>query len=643
MAPTAPVLFRIVSLLLALAGPAAAQELRPVYTELADLGVKAGGPVESPRGRFILFRVFTGRGRGDELRIFDRASSKSFGLGFDATDVVWSPRGDRLVFARLDEAERALRVWTAPMDPRTGRPAGPPRRISVRQGRGPTFSPDGRWVAFTTLPATDSIAPRIVVIPAAGGAERVLVRAPGFAQQLRWSPDGRWIYYRARPQGWKAGDPLALYRVSARGGDPELLRKVQDFLGLSADGRFLAYFPPGAFRGKRSILAVATADGVEVGRITLPHQLQAISWAGSGAKILAIRNNDPISIHVASFSGGPVRPITSGRNLDLSPAWSPDGRRLAFASLLNSRYQLMVADVRGGPRRQVPTDEEPDGTAPLWSPDGRYLAFLSENRRVLNVVELASGVEAKLASAERIEELTWKRNGRALLYVRAEGGESEVREVALGGHETVLRPLTGELADHGSLTFVGDSMLIIPSRKGVFAAPIRGNGHRTLYTPAARDEVQYTYMKIGIDVSRDGRWAAVPVLIPAAGGATQDAIRLVALDGSPGRTLPIGYLSYVSRFTWHPDGRHLLVMGQREANVRMDVFLVPLGGEPLRPLTAGDPSAGLFGFQVSPDGSAFAFAASGSAPAALWEIDLTRALAGYTAAAKGRPTQRSRR
>jgi TolB protein len=632
MSPTAAFLFRIVSLLVALAGPAAAQELRPVFTELADLGIKAGAPLESPRGRFILYRVFTGRGRSDEVRIFDRASSRSFGLGFDAADAAWSPGGDRLAFAKLDEAERALRVWTVPMAPRSGRPAGPPRRISVRQGRGPAFSPDGRWIAFTALPATDSVAPRIVVIPAAGGEERVLVRGPGFAQQLRWSPDGRWIYYRARPQGWKAGDPLALFRVPARGGDPELLRKVRDFLGLSADGRFLAYFPPGAFRGKRSILAIATADGIEVGRITLPHQLHAINWAGSGTKILAIRNNDPISIHTVSFSGGPVRPVTSGRNLDLSPAWSPDGRRLAFASLFNGRYQLMVADVRGGPRRQVPTSAEPDGSAPLWSPDGRYLAFLSGNRRELNVVELASGLEAKLASAERIEEAAWRRDGRALLYVRADGGRSDVREVALGGHETVLRPLTGELADHGSLTLVGDSVLIIPSRKGIFAVPIRGNGHRTLYTPAAREEVQYS--TLGVDVSRDGRWAAVPVLIPAAGGATQDAIRLVALDGRADRTLPIGYLSYVSRFVWHPDGRHLLVLGQREANVRMEVFLVPLSGEPLRPLTAGDPSAGLFGFQVSPDGSAIAFAANGSAPAALWEIDLTRALVGYTAASQ---------
>jgi TolB protein len=609
-----------IALSLVLNATAAAQELRPTYTELGELGIGARWPVESPRGRLVLYGAEGG------LRVFDRASSTS--LAFDETvaDHGWSPRGDQVVFARVDEQQR-IQIWTRPVDPRTGRPTGPPRRVSVRPGRGPAVSPDGRWIAYTVMPPSDSAAPRIAVVPATGGEERVLVRAPGGAQNLRWSPDGRWIYYRYRGE---TRPPFSqkIMRVPARGGDPQALLTVRDFLGVSPDGRFLAYFPADVDPADQRVVAIATADGVEVGRFALPHRMHPSQWSAAGLKLLAARRNDPSAVHALSFAGGPVRRVTTGRNFDLAPAWSPDGRRIAFASLFNDRYQLMVADARGGPRRQVPTRAEPGWGPPLWSPDGRYLAFLSPGFRELHVVELATGAEARLAGGgERIEEPTWRRDGRALLYSRMQEGRRELREVSLGGHETVLRAWSGDEGAAGALTFVGDSVFLLRTPREVRVGRIRGSGDRMLYRPGPGEELQPR--GFGIEASRDGRWAAIPVLLPGPGGEVQDAIRLEPLGGGAGRTLPIGYLSYMGKFVWHPDGRHLMVLGTRKADRRMDVYLIPLNGEPPRPLTEADPSAYIDGFQASPDGSTLVYYAEGAAPSTLWEIDLTRALAPF--------------
>ena len=58
---------------------------------------------------------------------------------------------------------------------------------------------------------------------------------------------------------------------------------------------------------------------------------------------------------------------------DLTPAWSPDGRRIAFASGGRARLDIYVMDASGFTRL---TDN--DGGTPAWSPDGRRIAFTSD-------------------------------------------------------------------------------------------------------------------------------------------------------------------------------------------------------------------------------------------------------------------------
>jgi Tol biopolymer transport system component len=147
-----------------------------------------------------------------------------------------------------------------------------------------------------------------------------------------------------------------------------------------------------------------------------------------------------------------------------------------------------------------------------------------------------------------------------------------------------------------------------------------------IYAPDTA-ELGPNWFRRGVDVSRDGRWIALPVLDRSTNTA-DDAIRLIALAGSAGRVVPIGYISYSSRFLWHPDGRHLVVLGQRRNAQRAEVWLIPLNGEAMRSLTSDD--VGLefpAGPAISPDGSRVAYGLITGVSSTLWEVDLTTSLA----------------
>jgi dipeptidyl aminopeptidase/acylaminoacyl peptidase len=87
------------------------------------------------------------------------------------------------------------------------------------------------------------------------------------------------------------------------------------------------------------------------------------------------------AIWVAPVDGSsPPRRFTSGEKLDVSPRWSPDGSRLAFASNRErDAKQLYVIPTAGGEGLRL-TDFDEDVTEPTWSPDGTQLAFSSRVR-----------------------------------------------------------------------------------------------------------------------------------------------------------------------------------------------------------------------------------------------------------------------
>ena len=91
-------------------------------------------------------------------------------------------------------------------------------------------------------------------------------------------------------------------------------------------------------------------------------------------------NGYETEIWLADVQSGTTRQLTNGRKSSTAPAWSPDGKRLAFGSDREDKRQIYVIDLAGGEAMKLTSAEE-SVAAFAWAPDGRSLAFTSSDPR----------------------------------------------------------------------------------------------------------------------------------------------------------------------------------------------------------------------------------------------------------------------
>jgi dipeptidyl aminopeptidase/acylaminoacyl peptidase len=104
-------------------------------------------------------------------------------------------------------------------------------------------------------------------------------------------------------------------------------------------------------------------------------------------------------IWLADARSGETRQITNGRKSSSAPAWSPDGKTLAFGSDREDKRQIFLIALGGGEAMKLTTAEESVG-AFAWSPDGRSIAFASTDPRA----EALKDREKKYAEFDVIDQ-----------------------------------------------------------------------------------------------------------------------------------------------------------------------------------------------------------------------------------------------
>lgn len=533
---------------------------------------------ESHGGVLILLVAEQGDG-STVARIYNRQTRRVHDLGPADLDYAWSPAGDRLAFARLDDPGTSLHIWVLPLDPRTGRPTGPARRISRRAGRGPAFSPDGSRIAFTVLPASDTAGPpRIIEIPANGGEERIVSREAGWTQMLQYAPDGQHLFFRHRYRQQDGQGLASIRKLSLVDGTWQEVARARGYVGLSADRQFMAYRMGPMGDPEFRDLIIARAGNTQVARVPLPAPFTSISWSGHGYRVLLSKAAAIRKVNVVTVATGtPQRFAGSGR--EHSPAWSPDGARMAMIEHTPEKNRLVLVASSGRRQRTFATVHEPAGGPPIWSPDGRRLLFVSMTGATVTI-DLVTRSE-RVLSNRMMAAVRWRRDALAVHYIAADADRAQWREVDLRSNDRLVRdiPMTPRRT---SFTFVGDSAVIQATPEEVVLHPPAG-ASRVLYARADGEVAEYG----GVPVSPDGRWAAVQFSRHDK-GAIAHAIHIVPTSAvGARRTLPLPAAQPTNLY-WHPDGRTLVLLAIPAPNEPTRAALLPLNGEPIRWLPVTD-------------------------------------------------------
>lgn len=627
-----------------LAAQGAGQQVRTIEPRMTrlfgadSLEVRTfGGPVLSPDGQWVLFVTAAAEAAslwvapaagGDPIRL----TSGRYLDGYPA----WFPSGDRIAFSSnrpSPPGDLTNYVMVLPFDPRTGQAAGPPRQVTLEAMLRYAVSPDGQWIAYSTMST-------LMVIPSTGGNARMLLEAPGENMTgVRWSRDGAFVYFAQRRTGTMV---RRILRVSVAGGAAQEVGTVPynpATFAISPGAEFVLTRADQGLASASPLFEVATIEGRPIARFTLPRRMSATNFTPDGRGLMAVQGDMVAPIRIVPVAGGPARQLTEARSYDWPVGWSQDGSHLYVATEANGHNAVLEIPVKGGPARQVTIPSIARGGG-IW-PDGQYLHYSvadpsqSGDLRSLVIRRLSDGqtrvVTRALHSAIQPSQ-PWVSgpgggdwNGDELLYFERRGDQLELRSTPPEGPARLLRGFPMSLAVRTGFGVHGSRIAYTEKREdstAVFVAEGQSGLPRLLATVAGKANGPPAW-------SHDGRWLALDFYSP--GGGWPYAVVLIGVGANATVTAAPRVLEAGPQAGWNvqwlPDDRAFTVFGMTGQAMQTEVFLVSLrAGERPVAVTRDDPST-RWGYSLSPDGRYVAYPAEIPRGSSIWRLDLGDVLA----------------
>jgi len=229
-------------------------------------------------------------------------------------------------------------------------------------------------------------------------------------------PDGDVLRYEAEtPAPATAGVAVAgsvLTVTALVWGEATVTVTAHDPGGLAADQEFMVTVAPGLRRLTN-----------HSGRDWSP------AWSPDGARIAFTSAPYGVpSIYVMDADGSDVERLTNNGALDQWPAWSPDGARIAFQSRRGGSTDIYVMDADGSDVKRLTNSSAHDGW-PAWSPDGARIAFTSNrdgNWEIYVMDADGSDVERLTNNSAHDDWSAWSPDGARIAFASDRDGDWEI-------------------------------------------------------------------------------------------------------------------------------------------------------------------------------------------------------------------------
>jgi serine/threonine-protein kinase len=412
-----------------------------------------------------------------------------------------------------------------------------------------------------------------------------LTSREGIEEWPAWSPDGQRLAYSAEVDGFQQ----ILVRDISSGVERQLTRGARDHIqpAWSPDGRRLAFV-----RARQDQMKLAPSD--------------VYGWY--------FENGD---IWIADADGANSSQLVAD---GFGPAFSPDGASIAFDAAWAGPRRVWVADVRGRNPRQVTSDSS-DAVVHMcarWSPDGRRLVYrrVENTRSDIAVLDLASQTGRQLtADVDLDTDPEWSRDGRFVYFSSARGGGLNIWRLELDGENAAVG------MPQQITTGAGDDIQPAVGAGGQVAFAVRGINSDIWRLPVSPETGKPTGqpepLAAGTRVESRGAWSPDGAEVAFNSDRLGEMnIWIRSLGAGTDRQLTTGAGGDYQP-QWSPDGNSLVFFSGRGGNI--DVWTVALADGKLTRLTT-DAAMDINPF-YSPDGKLIAFVSDRSGRSELWLMD----------------------
>ncbi|HKQ96681.1 MAG TPA: hypothetical protein VJV75_02280, partial [Candidatus Polarisedimenticolia bacterium] len=382
----------------------------------------------------------------------------------------------------------------------------------ARDANFPAWDPTGKKIAFASGRENHR---SVLEVDAAGGAPRALVDEAASTWELtrlRYSPKGTWISCETQAGG--------VFLVPTGGGAPaHLLDDVSGHAWDPSGGRIFYLRRHGEGGTRLMVVDVDEAKGATIG------EPGTVSWmtgivrhldvAHDGRHLVFSELEGSLNLSIlplkpdGSGPAGPEEILDPGQVIDRYPAFSPDGRKIAFSSDRLGPMDIWIYDrEKRAATRLLLSGKDQGANIPIWTPDGKSLIvtrFLGNGHQSVSMVAIdGSQSEELIPPAEALVGGGFTPEGLEFLYTRKVGGIDQI--FAYSFRDRTSRQVTTGPGDKNEARWMPDgrSILFTSSATGVLqlrTMPVGGGPERELTT--GEERMRHT------SFSPDGRWIYV--------------------------------------------------------------------------------------------------------------------------------------
>jgi len=328
----------------------------------------------SPDGQLIVFRSERDGGGLFLMGSTGESVKRLTNFGYNPA---WSPDGKKIVYAtesvELPFTRSTIsQLWTVEIS------NAKPKKIYEGDAVQPTWSANGKWIAFWGLPK-NSGRREVFIISASGGNLEEITNDNYVNWSPAWSTDGKYLYFSS-----SRGGSMNLWRVAIDENSGKTISALEpvttpssfcSMVKMSHDGKKMI-FASSDIRDNIYKIAFDSFNGKVIGQpiaVTKGSRqfgYPSISYDDKRIAVNSLRQQE--DFYIMHTDGSNISKLTNDQFKDRGPKWSPDGKSLIFYSDRSGKYEIWRIDIDGSNLKKLTTSEVTI-TNPILSPDGKSI------------------------------------------------------------------------------------------------------------------------------------------------------------------------------------------------------------------------------------------------------------------------------